>query len=315
MNENFKPKEYEYSCMKCNENIVLESEEIEKGEFNCPECGEINKIDIKNLKEIIKDDESEEIAEVPRKKMTPGQKKYMYISLIILIALGGFYYFAQSIDAIKFINAKGKADKHTKVAFDMLQRMMDNPQVSPDTLNVAYKETEIALDFDKENFEAIYLQAMVLLRLGKYNESILLYDKLIIMNPEMPEFVFNRAIAKLFTGDLQGSLTDMNKTLEVSPDLPLALFQRASLYTSLKNYKASIGDYNKLVQLGAEYADVFYGRGIARLEDGQKDSACYDFAKAKSLGYQGPDLDSLIRVTCGNKIPKVEVDSTKRVQQ
>ena len=48
MNENFKPKEYEYSCMKCNENIVLESEEIEKGEFNCPECGEINKIDIKN---------------------------------------------------------------------------------------------------------------------------------------------------------------------------------------------------------------------------------------------------------------------------
>ena len=42
--------QYEVVCIKCKSAIILEPDEVDKGEFTCPECSELNKFTRLDLK-------------------------------------------------------------------------------------------------------------------------------------------------------------------------------------------------------------------------------------------------------------------------
>jgi len=59
---------------------------------------------------------------------------------------------------------------------------------------------------------------------------------------------------------------------------------RGSAKYNLGAYRGAIEDYNKAIEINPKSADAYYGRGLAKLGLGQKDSGCLDLSKARELG-------------------------------
>ena len=61
-------------------------------------------------------------------------------------------------------------------------------------------------------------------------------------------------------------------------------FEKGNVKDYLQDYNGAISDYNKEIEINPKYAYVYYARGLAKINLGQKDSGCLDFSKAGKLG-------------------------------
>jgi len=52
----------------------------------------------------------------------------------------------------------------------------------------------------------------------------------------------------------------------------------------LEDYLGAIEDFNEVLKINPYSVNAFYGRGIAKIFLGQKDSGCLDLSKAGELG-------------------------------
>jgi tetratricopeptide (TPR) repeat protein len=84
-------------------------------------------------------------------------------------------------------------------------------------------------------------------------------------------------------GDLTQALADCNKALTLQSDSENALDSRGFVYLKMKSYSKAIEDYDAALTRDAKLATSLYGRGIAKLHNGQSDSGNADIAAAKAI--------------------------------
>ena len=120
----------------------------------------------------------------------------------MIIALAFGYYYADSSDAVPFINKKGKSDKHFKAGAEIFNAQINSPQPDPKAMELALVEFKKAIEIDKDNFDALLNKAIVLAGLGNFKESMVDLDKVISINPNIPDAYLYRALCKLQLGDV-----------------------------------------------------------------------------------------------------------------
>lgn len=126
--------QFEVVCSNCNNAIILEQNEVDKGEFTCPECNHLNSFSKLDLIEV----EPESTEEAPGKQK--NNSKLYYIIAILIVVLGFGYYYADSSDAVPFINKKGKSEKHFKAGSDIFNAQINSQQPDPKALQTALDE-------------------------------------------------------------------------------------------------------------------------------------------------------------------------------
>ena len=65
----------------------------------------------------------------------------------------------------------------------------------------------------------------------------------------------------------------------------------------LKEYAEAIQDYTRVIELFPEFAPIAYhNRGVAKNSIQDKTGACYDWQKARALGFK--DAEKMIKKYC-----------------
>lgn len=88
--------------------------------------------------------------------------------------------------------------------------------------------------------------------------------------------------------DYLNALLSFNKTLSLHIDAKYFV-ARGNTYLKTKTYKYAEHDYAMALDLNPRMGNVYFNKGIARLEQGNKKGACYDFMKARDNGYMKAD--------------------------
>ena len=88
--------------------------------------------------------------------------------------------------------------------------------------------------------------------------------------------------------DYLNALISFNKTLKLHVDAKYFV-ARGNTYLKTKTYKYAEHDYAMALDLNPRMGNVYFNKGIARLEQGNKKGACYDFMKARDNGYMKAD--------------------------
>jgi tetratricopeptide (TPR) repeat protein len=290
-NKSKNESQFEIICSNCKSAIILEPEEVEKGEFTCPECSKLNSFTTLDLKEIEVETEEKETA-----KPQSNSKKYYLLIIIIVVAAAG--YFAYTSDSVPFINKKEKSGKHFKAGSEIFSAQINNQnqQPNPKEMEKALEEFKKAVELDKDNVDALLSKAIVLAGTGKFNESLVDLDKVITLNQNIPDAYLYRALCKLQLGDVTNSLPDFDKTIELSPDNMNAVFYRANAKFELKNFEGAIEDMNKIIASNPNIPNSYAFRGMCNINLGKKNEGCEDLKKAKDLGL--PEADTLLYQYC-----------------
>lgn len=290
MKPNKKNTQYEVVCSNCKSAIILDEEEVEKGEFTCPECDTHNSFTRFDVTEI--EDTSKESNKMPQKS---SSKLYYIIAIIVILVAFGYYY-ADSSDSVPFINKKGKSEKHFKAGSDIFNAQINSPQPDPKALESALTEFKKAIEIDKDNVDALMNKAIILAGMGNFKESAADLDKVISMKQDIPDAYLYRALCKLQLGDLPNSLPDFDKAIELQPDNLNAVFYRANAKYSMKDYESAKGDMNKIIASDSTIPNSYGFRGMCEINLGNKKAGCDDLKKAKQLGL--PEADTLLYQYC-----------------
>ncbi len=121
--------------------------------------------------------------------------------------------------------------------------------------------------------------------------ALLDYDKAIAINPEKESFYYQRGTLKFYRlHDNEGALQDFDSAIKLWDGYDLARQCRAELKVGVGDFNNAMDDYNKLQyrlkDFDSTYADVYYFRGIAKYETGDKKGACEDMAISNKLGFE-----------------------------
>jgi tetratricopeptide (TPR) repeat protein len=172
------------------------------------------------------------------------------------------------------------------------------------------------LKTNPNNIEALSYRALSYSFAGKYDEAIVDFNELIILDPQNSSTYYNnRGLAHLRKKDFNRALEDFDRILQKDSshfaantnkalalvgtgqmDEALAIYDklirntpamnvywsRGMLYSSLKQYKEAIADYTTAINLykPGSCDAVYHSRGIAYREAGDCDNAVDDFNKA-----------------------------------
>ena len=77
-----------------------------------------------------------------------------------------------------------------------------------------------------------------------------------------------------------------NKAIRLKPNYADAYYGRGLAKDGLGEKQGAIADYNEAIRLKPDYAKAYYGRGLIKQERGEKQEALADFRKASELYQQ-----------------------------
>ena len=142
-----------------------------------------------------------------------------------------------------------------------------------------------------------YSQAEKLSADGKYQESIVLLDKVIKKNPRHVYALIDRGTYKSRLEDYNGAIEDYTKAIEVESVNALAYFNRGILKAELDNYIGAIEDYTKAIEAKGG-GGAFYFETVENpfFPTGEKNPLSDNVAMAEihfNRGYAGYHIDSL----------------------
>lgn len=171
----------------------------------------------------------------------------------------------------------------------------------------AIEDFTMAIWSSSEPVESYYYRGLAKHKLKDYSGAIQDFNSALGLDQRRD--IFNsRGLAKYRLGDYRGAIADYNKSLTI-PGVYLVgynvtiYFNRGVAKHALKDYSGAIVDYDKAIEDSRDrsgdlfpeknnpieefpgFAEIYYWRGLARIELGQKDSGCLDLSKAGELGY------------------------------
>ena len=190
--------------------------------------------------------------------------------------------------AMKIYNRAVLLNKRCVTAYWRRGNLCANQNKYPAAISDLTKSIRIDSTFDGGNafWDRAYCKVFINDTIGALAD----YNKAIAISPEKENFFYFRGVLKYCRfHDLSGALQDFDSAIKFWDRYDLARLSRAKLKIELNDFHGAMEDYNKLQyrlrDFDSSYAGVFYFRGIAKYETGDKNGACSDFTISDRLGY------------------------------
>ncbi|OSO87561.1 hypothetical protein B7O87_14905 [Cylindrospermopsis raciborskii CENA303] len=191
----------------------------------------------------------------------------------------------------------------SKISSKILKLLVNSNNITPEIiLGLPIKESRpwinsISKFFNKDIDEQ---EKIFKKRREKYLELLRKYKEIddynqdIKINPNDPEYYYNRGNTRSDLGDKQGAIADYNQAITLDPNYANSYNNRGNARRDLGDKQGAIADYNQAITLNPNYGNAYYNRGLARYELGDKQGAIADFQKAADL-YQKQGRDEWYR--------------------
>ena len=122
-----------------------------------------------------------------------------------------------------------------------------------------------------------------LLRQGKTEQALKVYDQAIQLKPDYAEAYNNRGIALQKLGQLEEAIKNYDKAIQLEPDFTEVYNNRGNALIELGQLEKAIRNYDRAIQLKHDYMDVHYNRGNALKELGRLKEALKSYDQAIQL--------------------------------
>ena len=143
------------------------------------------------------------------------------------------------------------------------------------------------LDYDqaiklKPSAEGYFNRGNAQLGKGHYDHAIDDYNQAIRLKAEFAPAFDTRCWARAVVGILTQALADCNQALRLMPNNAATLDSRAFIFLKMTHFDAAVSDYDAALRIDPKLAFALYGRGLARLKNGDPSGEA-DIAAAKAL--------------------------------
>ncbi len=141
------------------------------------------------------------------------------------------------------------------------------------------------------DFPAPYLtRADLLAALGRYEEALADYDRVIALDDAAARAFAGRAAVQQQLGRLEAALADYDRLVELAPNSPEALFRRASVRMGLEQYQAAQDDLSRAIQLAPNTPALYLSRAHVRGRLGDPNGQAADYLEwTRLIGEQPVD--------------------------
>ena len=127
--------------------------------------------------------------------------------------------------------------------------------------------------------------------LGRLDEGLADFTRVIDADPNHPEYYFDRAALYRRTGDTEAAFADYQTAIDVSPPFPEAYYNRGDLRAATGDPDGAAADFGYVLELEPDYLDARINRAAIRLEGGDLAGAREDVDTG--LGFHPDSADLL----------------------
>jgi tetratricopeptide (TPR) repeat protein len=122
-----------------------------------------------------------------------------------------------------------------------------------------------------------------LLKITRYSQAILSFDRAIALKPDFVDAYLERG--KTFVADSQTerAIRDFTRVTEFRPNDAAPLVARGNAYIELKDYQSAIADANRALAIDPKSAAAYTLRGVVFRSQGNLSGALEDFGRAIHL--------------------------------
>lgn len=124
---------------------------------------------------------------------------------------------------------------------------------------------------------------------SQFNQAIVVFSKVISMEPSIPEAYFLRGICRHSIDDVKASIADMEKAIALDPEYLEAYQQLGYIYLVGQAPKEAIAAFDKALALDPTAAETYVNRGTAKCMQNDAQGAKEDWKKATALGVKYSD--------------------------
>jgi len=120
-------------------------------------------------------------------------------------------------------------------------------------------------------------------RLEEYDNALADFNHSLELRPDDPGTLNNRGLTYRLLERYDESLVDLNRSLELRPDDPVTLHNRGNTSADLRRYEEALADMNRSLELRPDYPDTLIARGIIYAELGRYEEALTDLNRSLKL--------------------------------
>ncbi len=136
-----------------------------------------------------------------------------------------------------------------------------------------------------EDAMGYFVRGNIYMNKGQYDQAISDFNKVLEINPRLPEVYLKRGVAYHRKGQHDQAIEDYSNTIRLKPDYALAYNNRCAAYNSKGLFDRAIDDCTKAIELklSPNLQWAYNNRGNAYRNRGQYDRAIGDYNTAIRL--------------------------------
>ncbi|MDR2595580.1 MAG: tetratricopeptide repeat protein [Fibromonadaceae bacterium] len=165
-----------------------------------------------------------------------------------------------------------------------LDYLIQNEDITEKELNEIIVEADkIISDTNSEKdklIEAYLKKVQCLQKLDRSTESKEFIDKLLDLNPNMPEALVRLGNFYDENNDYDSAIDYVTKAIDLKKEYAYAYSRRASFYDNKGNYDKALQDYSNAIHYKSEYAIAYFNRSISKFKKDDYYGAIEDCSKA-----------------------------------
>lgn len=121
-------------------------------------------------------------------------------------------------------------------------------------------------------------KGVALLNLGKFEEAIVCYDKALDVNPKYIKAWINKGIALGSLGKSQDEVNCYDKVLEINPRDEMTWSNKGVALSELGRHQEAIACFDRAIEINPIYSKAWYHKGnvLSDISKHQEAVACYD---------------------------------------
>lgn len=166
--------------------------------------------------------------------------------------------FKEALDDFRVVKANNK--NYDRIDFEI-----------EDTNSYLESTNPKQIQSDQDSAINFYKLAQISRNNKEFKKAILYLDAAIQIDRANADFLYERGICKSAIGDFTGSILDLTKSFELNPKNHLPIRERAIVQFQLGSVKGAIEDLDVCIKISNDIPDLYYNRGIMKLNCGDED--------------------------------------------